>query len=84
MLAQSEMIVVFVLDESISLGKKLTAVLRSKAIKLRKKTLKVPQRRAGMETYQVERVNPTSEKPKFGRGISQNEMKGWLEGENLR
>ena len=51
MLAQSAMIVVFVLDESISLGKKLTAVLRSKAIKLRKKTLKVPQRRAGMETY---------------------------------
>ena len=84
MLAQSAMIVVFVLDELISLGKKLTAVLRSKAIKLRKKTLKVPQRRAGMETYQVERVNPTSEKPNSGRGISQNEMKGWLEGENLR
>ena len=84
MLAQSAMIVVIVLDELTSLGKTLTAVLRSKAIKLRKKTLKVPQRRAGMETYQVERVNPTSEKPKFGRGISQNEMKGWLEGENLR
>ena len=84
MLAQSAMIVVFVLDELISLGKKLTAVLRSKAIKLRKKTLKVPQRRIYMETYRVERVNPTSEKPKFGRGISQNEMKGWLEGENLR
>ena len=79
MLAQSAMIVVFVLDELISLGKKLTAVLRSKAIKLRKKTLKVPQRRAGMETYQVERVNPTSEKPKFGRGTGWNETKGRLD-----
>lgn len=28
-----------------------------------------------METYKVERVNPTSEKPKFGRGTVENELK---------
>ena len=32
-----------------------------------------------METYRVERVNPTSEKPKFGRGTGWNETKGRLD-----
>jgi hypothetical protein len=44
MLAPSEMMVVFVLNETISLGRKLTAdeLLR---LRLRKEALKVPQRR---------------------------------------
>ncbi len=37
--------------------------------------LKVPQRRVSIEIYLVERVNPTSEKPKFGRGVGQSELK---------
>ena len=32
-----------------------------------------------METYRVERVNPTSEKPKFGWGTGWNETKGKLD-----
>jgi len=37
--------------------------------------LKVPQRRALLETGKVERVNPTSEKLKFGRGTFKRETK---------
>ena len=47
-------------------------------------SLKVPQRRVRMETFEVERVNPTSEKPKFGRGVGQNESKGWPDIERYR
>lgn len=63
MLARSAMIVVFVLDEKISLGRKRTATLILR--ETMEASLKVPQRRAERETVQVERVNPTSEKPKF-------------------
>lgn len=73
MLARSATIVVFVLDESISLGRKLTATLILR--ETMEASLKVPQRRIESETVRVERVNPASEKPKFGRGIDPNEMK---------
>ncbi len=82
MLAQSAMIVVFVLDESISLGINLTATLILRATM--EASLKVPQRRVLLETARVERVNPTSEKPKFGRGVSWNELKGRLDIERYR
>ena len=82
MLAQSVMIVVFVLDESISLGINLTATLILRATM--EASLKVPQRRVLLETARVERVNPTSEKPKFGRGVSRNELKGRLDIERYR
>lgn len=70
MLAQSEMTVVFVLDQSISPGTLygVTAGSIPKASCYGKEPLKVPQRRACTETYRVEQVNPASEKPKFGRG----------------
>lgn len=74
MLARSVMIVVFVLDETISLGRKRTATLILR--ETMEASLKVPQRRVELETVQVERVNPASEKPKFGRGAGPNEMKG--------
>ena len=82
MLAQSAMIVVFVLDESISLGINLTATLILR--ETMEASLKVPQRRVLLETARVERVNPTSEKPKFGRGVSRNELKGRLDIERYR
>lgn len=84
MLARSVMIVVFVLDESISLGNCLqltaTQVLRATM----EASLKVPQRRVRMETFEVERVNPASEKPKFGRGVDRNESKGRSDIERYR
>lgn len=48
MLAQSAMIVVFVLDEKISLGINLTATLILRATM--EASLKVPQRRVRLET----------------------------------
>lgn len=37
-----------------------------------------------METYRVERVNPASEKPKFGRGIGQDKTKLRSDNESYR
>ena len=51
MLARSVMIVVFVLDELISLGRSQPDGRRFSLGKLWKKTIKVPQRRVNMETY---------------------------------
>ena len=41
--------------------------------------LKVPQRRAILEIEWVERVNPTSEKPKIGRGTNKSKFKDALD-----
>ena len=68
MLAQAVMPVVIVLAEKITLGMQecITAVQVLK--ETMDKGLKVPQWRSLLEIAKWNAVNPTSEKPKFGRG----------------
>lgn len=78
MLAQSAMTVVIVPVQSIRLGccfGSIRLCCSPKNLVHGVQPLKVPQRRAGLETGQVERVNPASEKPKFGRGTVGCELK---------
>ncbi len=73
MLAQPETAVVFMLNETISLGRKLTAgedlkettVIACKSVKETSLT----------ETLKWNVINPISEKPKFGRGTLKVEFK---------
>ena len=59
MLAQAEMLVVIVIEETITLCTQ-ECVTAENIPEMVLVSLKVPQRRAALETKQVERVNPSS------------------------
>lgn len=75
MLAQSAMIVVFVLIESIRSGRKLTAVRTPKALAMEQGFKSVTVTESFWKRKEWNAINPTSEKPKFGRGTLQSELK---------
>lgn len=65
MLARSVMIVVFVLDKVINLGKKLTAERIPKALAMVGVCKSATVTKSVWKQAEWNEVNPTSEKPKF-------------------
>lgn len=76
MLALAEMLVVFVLEEEITLGRQecLTAESRPKSLRDMVKIFKsATVTKSWKKFHEWNEVNPTSEKPKLGRGIPMRE-----------